>query len=677
MEPTTSMSINFPEAQNLEHNSKSESHGSGLHQSERAISSDQSSLSSIRSMLPSNFQFLSPKKRLPIINNVMDYSLNKFSRDLVAGLTVALTTVPYCIALSSISGLDPEYPLGASIIGNIVYAFLGTAKDLNIGSTAAVALLMKIYAVMGCPDYARFLTFYTGVIEILFGVLQMSSLVNYVSPTVLSAFISATSLTIIISQTKHFLGLTFDCSDRSIVKLFQIFKYIDSINWSDFSMGLFSLIILFALRFLATRKIWQQKNYDASFFRIFGLKVLGISSLMSNVIVLAIGILIVYVFGGEILNLTLVKSGLDSQILTKKQPLPFFVKDEIKNKTLSFDEMFHSSQFGLVTVPLLAMLFTIAVAKSFGRKNEYRIDVTQEFLAFGVANVAASFFKSFPIAASISRTAVNSHCNVATPLSGLFSSAFVVLIVMFASTSLKYIPESCLSAVIIASVIFSIDVQTVKRTLRVQKHDFAVILITILAALIFSPELALLLGIFSSLAFVLIPMSKPNPEIEEFRNGRLLIVRFDHGLNFPAAEALLDYFVEKWDYYNSDERFSAGKPSPKLCVVDLHNICQMDYSVFHGLATAKEYYESRGTFFYFIRAKPNLKKFFESISGDNLLLRLRVFESFEAAVDCYRKEKKSSTTKYASMSLKFSPGPGTAALMDSHEMASLCGSLYP
>ena len=627
--------------------------------------------------------FLSPEKRLPVIKSVRGYSWNKLCRDLLAGLTVALTTVPYCIALSSISGLEPDYPLGASIIGNVVYALLGTARDLNIGSTAAVALLMKVYADMGCKEYVRFLTLYTGVIEILFGVLQLSPLVNYVSPTVLSAFITTTSLTIIISQLKSFLGLHLisNSSEPSALKLYHLLNNITHINWSDFIMGLLSLTTLFLLRFLATKnKLHKKQTYSKTGVMKSGLlKIIKGCVLMSNVSVMGMGCAVVYIFGHEILNVTLVRGGLDGKVL-EPQPFPFHMSASVtNNRTACVNELLGLTdvEFGLITVPLLAMLFTIAVAKSFGRKNDYRIDVTQEFLAFGVANVTASFFKSFPIAASISRTAVNSHCKVASPISGLFSSVFVVLIVLFASSTLHYIPQSCLSAVTIVSVLFSIDVHTVRTTFYAHKYDFIVIVTTILAGLLMSPQLSLLLGILISLLFLLIPMSRPNPRIEHFRDGRLIIARFDHGLAFPASELLLDFFIEHWQLYSSLRSPEEGKPIPKLCIVDMNNIHQIDYSILHSFVTAKEYFESRGTHFVFTQPSSAVKMFLTRVAENNLALTLDVLDSFEDAIKCYRNRKKTlrKQTKYSSMSLRLNPG--TTSLIDSHEMQSLYASLYP
>ena len=107
----------------------------------------------------------------------------------------------------------------------------------------------------------------------------------------------------------------------------------------------------------------------------------------------------------------------DSQSLFPSFQVP--LRDVEQNgKTITKLEILQELSTGFIVTPLVAFLETIAVAKTLARKGNYKVDVTQELFALGIVNVVGSFFWSFPVAGSFSRSALNSQIGVKTPIGG-------------------------------------------------------------------------------------------------------------------------------------------------------------------------------------------------------------------------------------------------------------------
>ncbi|XP_040386512.1 sodium-independent sulfate anion transporter isoform X5 [Cygnus olor] len=146
------------------------------------------------------------RRRLPILGWLPRYSPGWLQLDLIAGVTVGLTVVPQALAYAEVAGLPPQYGLYSSFVGCFVYCFLGTAKDVTLGPTAIMSLLVSSYAFHD-PVYAVLLTFLAGCIQLAMGLLHLGFLLDFISCPVIKGFTSAASITISFNQVKNILGL--------------------------------------------------------------------------------------------------------------------------------------------------------------------------------------------------------------------------------------------------------------------------------------------------------------------------------------------------------------------------------------------------------------------------------------------------------------------------------------
>ena len=560
-------------------------------------------------------RFFSLKRRLPILTWLPKYSLIHFFRDLIAGITVALTVVPQGIAYARICNLPAEYGLYSSFIGPIVYFLLGTSKDITMGPTAVMSLIVAEHIHHGSPEYAVVLSFFTGIVQVLIGVLQMGALVNYVSHPVISGFTSGAALIIAYGQVKNLLGIRRVDSSYLTVQIYQTFKYITDINWWDTVMGVTCLTLLLCLRRLRSVVLFPNSggvNREPPLMVVFLRKFVWLVCIASNAIVVICATLFVFIYSKfSHCNLSLVQKIPAGRIPVGIPPFSFHSHNEM----VTLSEMGSQIKTGFIIVPLLGILESIAIAKSFARKNGYRIDTTQEILSIGIANIIGSFFSAYPVTGSFSRTAVNSQCNVATPLGGLFTASVVISALMFLAPAFKYIPQASLAALIMASIIFNFDYEIVKQLFVIKKTDFLTVICTIIMCCLTSAEYGIISGICLSLFFSLFTLSRPGLKIKSFKGGVIIITRVDHGLNFPSAEPIVDFFVDQIHQAEKNHKKGMSKV-PKCCIIDLGRVWQVDQSVLGSFATVKHLMESKSILVYFIRACPSVLATMKRAAGE-------------------------------------------------------------
>lgn len=210
----------------------------------RSINSDKEKNWCRRILLP----FL--HKHVPISNWLPSYTLTFLLSDFIAGTTVGLMVIPQALAYASLAGLQNQYGLYSSFMGCYVYCLLGTSKDLTIGPTAILSLMVNIYGNPAYPEYTVTFTFYVGVILLAMGILRLGFIVKFISTPVISAFTSAAAIVIAMSQVKDILGLH-DIPRDFFPSIISMGKKITDVNPWDILFGVVCMLMLFLLRVLS------------------------------------------------------------------------------------------------------------------------------------------------------------------------------------------------------------------------------------------------------------------------------------------------------------------------------------------------------------------------------------------------------------------------------------------
>uniref|UniRef100_A0A8C9F2P9 Solute carrier family 26 member 11 n=1 Tax=Pavo cristatus TaxID=9049 RepID=A0A8C9F2P9_PAVCR len=500
------------------------------------------------------------RRRLPVLGWLPRYSLSCLRLDLTAGVTVGLTVVPQALAYAEVAGLPVQYGLYSSFVGCFVYCLLGTAKDVTLGPTAIMSLLVSSYAFHD-PAYAVLLAFLSGCVQLAMGLLHLGFLLDFVSCPVIKGFTSAASITISFNQVKNILGLR-GIPRQFFLEVYETLRRIGETRAGDAILGLSCLAALAGLQAMKSR-LHPAASTEPLATRASVLLVRSCATARNALVVLAAS-LVAYSFqvsGSQPLTLT----GSVPHGFPPFRPPPF--SKAVPNGTVPFGRMVQDMGAGLAVVPLVGVLETVAIAKAFASQNNYRIDGNQEMLAMGTANILGSFFSSYPITGSFGRTAVNAQTGVCTPMGGLVTGTLVLLSLAYLTSLFCYIPKAALAAVIISAVVPMFDARIFRTLWRVKRLDLVPLCVTFLLCF-WEVQYGIMAGVLVSGILLLYSVARP-----PIKQG-VLLVQPGSSLHFPAADHLRDIICD---------RALAASP-PCSVILDCHHVSSIDYTAVVGLA---------------------------------------------------------------------------------------------
>lgn len=528
-------------------------------------------------------------KYVPITYWLPKYSLDSLLRDIIAGVTVGLMVVPQGLAYATIANLPVQYGLYSAYLGCFVYCILGGSKDVTLGPTAIMSLMVNRFA-KGEALHAIALTLYCGIIQCLLGALRLGFLVRFISLPVISGFVSAAAVTIGFGQVKSLLGLKKIPRDffDNVIKTFQHMK--ETNPW-DLLLGFCCIVVLFLLKKLNRTK-WEEYEYVPKWQRACR-KFLWLLSTGRNalVVVLAASVVIaVESVNGKSDTFTLTEKVAGGIPALKAPALSF----QVGNTTVSASKVLSDLGPGLVVVPLIGFLESIAIAKAFARKNGYSVDASQELIALGIANCLGSFVSSYPVTGSFSRTAVNAQSGVATPAGGIFTGAVVLLALGVLTPSFKYIPKASLAALIMSSVVTMIEYHIVPNIWKVRRLDLVPLAVTFFGCF-YDIEIGILTGIGVALCILL--YRTVWPEVVKTNCGNYVLLKVQGNLNYPGVEHV----------NNEIQKASQTDPHPPAIVVDLSVVTSIDFSVTQALLTVLEEMKNKSILVFFFGVQDDVR----------------------------------------------------------------------
>jgi len=381
------------------------------------------------------------KEYIPILSWLPGYGKQELKGDLAAGITVGVMLIPQGMAYAMLAGLPPIYGLYASILPLILYAILGTSRQLAVGPVAMVSLLIAAgvgsIVETGSEEYiqlAILLALMVGAIQLLMGIFRLGFLVNFLSHPVVSGFTSAAALIIGFSQLKHLLGIEIPRSNYIHEILQNAFINIEAINLYALGIGLTAIVIILLIKRLKIR-------------------------IPGPLVAVVFGILSVWFFGLQNEGVKIVAD--------VPSGLPSF----------SFP-VFNWSQVQALLPIALAISFisfmeSIAVAKAIQSKHKnYDIVPNQELIALGIANIGASFLQAFPTTGGFSRTAVNDQTGAKTGMASIISAGLIILTLLFLTSLFYFLPKAILASVIMVAVFGLIDYKEAIHLWKYYRPDF-------------------------------------------------------------------------------------------------------------------------------------------------------------------------------------------------------------
>ena len=522
---------------------------------------------------------------IPFITWVPSYGRRHIKADLLAGLTVAVVAVPQSMAYALIAGLPVHYGLYASVVPAIVGSLWGSSAHLITGPTTAVSLvvfssLSKI-AEAGTGLYvelAFLLALMVGVVQIVMGISRLGALLDFVSHAVILGFTAGAAVLIAFKQIPNLLGLSLAKSSNFMESLLGIISHVHETQLITFGLGILTIIVILVVKKL--RPSWP-------------------------------GTLIAMIVAGALVAML----GLEEEGVLVVGAIPRSLPP-LNLPSLSLGEDIADLAPGALAIAILGLMEAVSIAKSIAGQTHQRLNVNQEFIGQGLANVAASVFSGYPGSGSFTRSAVNFRSGGKTPMSGVLSGVAVAAVVLLAAPLAATLPVTTLAGVLMVVAYDMVQKEDIKRTIRATRGDGAVLLVTFLSTLFLHLEFAVYVGVLLSIGLHLAETSHPRihsvvPNLESRRMVGSARGRICCQMDIVTIEGHV--FFGSVTYVLEDLQLRL-KNHPRMAnlLIRMHQVNILDASGIHALEILLEELRNRGGGLYFAGVKPKVFQVFKN-----------------------------------------------------------------
>ena len=399
------------------------------------------------------------------------------AHDAIAGVTLAAYGIPVSLAYASLAGLPPQSGIYCYLVGGLFYAFFGSSRQLAIGPTSAISMLVGVTIAgmaRGNPgrwaDIAALTALIIAAMCLVAWLLRLSSLVNFISETILLGFKAGAALTIAMTQLPKLFGVK-GGGDFFFARIAILGGQLPQTNLAVLAFGLVALVLLLlGEKFLPGRPV--------------ALGVVLISIIVLSVTPLgALGFKVV----GEL-----------------PKGLPAFHVPGLRVRDVD----------GVIPLAFACMLLAyvegVSAARALAAQNRYEIDARQELLGLGAANLAAAFFQAYPVAGGLSQSSVNDKAGARTPLALVFASITIGLCLMFLTGMLSNLPNVVLAAIVLVAVKGLINIRELRHVWRVSRFEFCVSMVAFAAVLLLGILKGVIVAVLVSLLLLIRRAANPH-----------------------------------------------------------------------------------------------------------------------------------------------------------------------
>ncbi len=546
-----------------------------------------------------------------------NYQRSWLTKDIAAGLSVAAIALPVGIAYADLAGVPPVIGMYSAIFPLFAYALFGSSRQLMTGPDAATCIIVAAALgplAGGDPErYAALLvalTLMTGVLYLLAGTSRLGFIANFLSQPILTGYLNGIALIIIVGQLPKLFGYP-AAEEEFFRKILEFFKHIDQSHWPTAALGVGLLVALvLMMRFM--------------------------SRLPGALTVVVVSIVLVAMLGLDekgVAVLGNVPSGWPSLALPS-----------IGHGV--FKEIFTDAA-GILLVSFTSGVLT---AKSFARRNGYEVDANQELIGFGASNIASGLAQGFPVTGADSRTAVNNAMGGKTQMVGVVAGGAMLLILLFLTSPLAYVPTTALAAVILVAAVGLFDVADLRKLYRMSYREFLMSVITTLGVLVLGVLPGVLLAVALSLVWLLSISSRPDDAVLGNVRGRK---GFHNVADYPEARTIPGLLLYRFEsnivFYNADyfktrvrAAIAAQKTPVEWVVVDASPLNVIDVSALNKLDELRNELAAEGISIYYARVKRHLERFFNPkfAKDRRKLAKSYRFQTLKPAIRAYLKYQK-------------------------------------
>jgi MFS superfamily sulfate permease-like transporter len=524
----------------------------------------------------------------PGLANLRGYRREWLRHDAAAGVSVAAVALPTAIAYAELIGFEPVVGLYAAILPLLAYAIFGTSRHLIVNPDAATCAmvgttLMPLIAIHpnALMSLSVVLALFTGIFCIVAGLLRLGFVADFLAKPILVGFLNGVAIHIFLGQIGKVFG--FPMKSHGIVpSLLEFMHKVPQTHWPTLAVGVLTIGVMLASKRWLPR--WP-----------------------APLLAVVFAVALVY------------STGLEAE----------------------FDPEFIVPLLGgALGVALLSFSNAIVVARSFAAKGHYEVDVDQEFIALGVCQIAAGLSQGFAVSGADSRTAMNYSSGGKSQVASLVAAGMMAMVLVFLTGPLSYLPKAALGAVLIVAAIGLFDVAETVRLWKIDRWEFAVLVITMLGVVALDILNGILMAVLVAMLLLLMRVSRPPDAILGRVSG---LKGFHNVLHHEKARTWPDLLLYRFGaalvFFNASYfkkralEMAANHPGIKWLIVDGSPINSIDSTGAAMLEALSEDLGRRGIRLGFANLRTEVRALLERSGVQAALGDGALFPTLKSAVD--------------------------------------------
>lgn len=500
-------------------------------------------------------------------------SFKTAKNDIIAGIIVALVSIPISMGYAQIAGLPAAYGLYGSLLPVLVYAFTTSSPQFVFGVDATPAVLVggtlaALGVTTGSDEAMRLVPAITLVVAawlLIFSLIKAGRIVNYISTPVMGGFISGIGITIILMQVPKLFGGTAGTGEL-IELILHITDQLKYFNVLSAVLGFGTVVIILVC-----------KKYMPKFPMSVVLMVLG---------AMATAFLHIDRFGVK--HLPLVDAG--------------FPKLSIPDVTLLRDNTSEIVVLGL-TCALVIMAQTLLATNNYANRYGYKVDNNREVLAYSLANVASAVSGSCPLNGSVSRTGIADQFGCKTQLMSVTAAVTMLVVVLFATPILEYLPVPILTGIVVAALIGIVEYKLADKLRKVNRVEFFIFLAAMFGVLLFGTIYGVIIGVILSFIAVIIRAVVPPRSLLGCIPGHEGFYNLNRNRNALEIQHVVMYRFSGNLFFANVSTFlqdieNAIKDDTRVVIVDASGIGSIDITAADRLVSFNKILKDKGLRFY-------------------------------------------------------------------------------
>ncbi|PIN25976.1 Sulfate/bicarbonate/oxalate exchanger SAT-1 and related transporters (SLC26 family) [Handroanthus impetiginosus] len=510
----------------------------------------------------------------PVLEWGPKYSLSLLKSDIVSGLTIASLAIPQGISYAKLANLPPIVGLYSSFVPPLIYAVLGSSRDLAVGPVSIASLIMGSMLrqeVSPVQDPILFLqlafssTFFAGLFQSLLGFLRLGFIIDFLSKATLIGFMAGAAIIVSLQQLKSLLGIKNFTNKMGVVPvLSSVFHNTHEWSWQTILMGFCFLVFLLLARHISMRK-------PKLFWVSAGAPLLSV----------ILSTLLVFTFKAQNHGISVIGK----------------LQEGLNPPSWNLLH-FHGAYIGLVMktgliTGIISLTEGIAVGRTFAALKNYQVDGNKEMIAIGLMNIVGSSTSCYVTTGAFSRSAVNHNAGCKTAVSNIIMAVTVMVTLLFLMPLFQYTPNVVLGAIIVTAVVGLIDIHAACQIWKIDKFDFIVMICAFLGVLFISVQEGLAIAVGISVFKVLLQITRPKtvvlgkiPGTDIYRDLHHykeavsvpgdLILSIEAPINFANTTYLKERIARWIEEHETEDENVKKKSGLKFFILDLSSVSAID-----------------------------------------------------------------------------------------------------